>query len=47
MLAACGEGSWQKSGGRNRQRGLGARTGHLPLADHVDDDDNDGDDAIV
>ena len=42
MLAACVEGSLQKSGGRSRQRDLGGRTSHLPLAD--DDDDNDDDD---
>ena len=38
--AACGEGSWQKSGGRSRQPDLGGRTGRRPLAGH---DDNDGD----
>ena len=47
MLAACGEGSWQKSGGRSRQPDLGGRTGHRPLAgrdDNDGDEDGDGDD---
>ena len=41
--ATCGEGSWQKSGGRSRQQDLGGRTGRRPLAGHDHDGDEDGD----